>query len=416
MSEETNKLREAPETGSMPGKNESTMAARYEEAKRAMAAAQTRLDYQEAEEAFRVLGAWRDAEVLAEQCREKADVCRKDGTYSTGLWQMRRKSISGYLSAIQLFESIPGWKDADAKAADCRKSLEQVRERQARTEKNAMLFKKILKWAGVCLVILALLGVAFAQVWKREIIPRRRYREAVALMEQGEYLAARNLLEALDPEKSAERLASIRDTLLRRADVGSLIVYGDYEQDGDEKDGLEGILWRVLERDGDRFFLLSESGIDVHAYEKPGRNITWADCQLRAWLNGEFLNTAFTPEEQAHILTTHVTADQNPSFDRNSGGDTEDKLYQLSIPEAYRYFSTDEERRCTPTVYAQSLGGYASKDLGTTWWWLRTPGIVTNYAAYVLADGSIRESGFYVSYAYTAVRPAMWLDLSEWKD
>ena len=37
--------------------------------------------------------------------------------------------------------------------------------------------------------------------------------------------------------------------------------------------------------------------------------VTWADCTLRDWLNGEFLNTAFTSEEQAMLRSVVVSAD-----------------------------------------------------------------------------------------------------------
>ena len=68
-------------------------------------------------------------------------------------------------------------------------------------------------------------------------------------------------------------------------------------------------------------------------------------------------------------------------------------------------------------VYAKKQGAWAS-DISslpsgekTGWWWLRSPGFISYYAADVDDSGSIDQDGFYVGNGNVAVRPAFWLNL-----
>ena len=88
----------------------------------------------------------------------------------------------------------------------------------------------------------------------------------------------------------------------------------------------------------------------------------------------------------------------------------------LSISEVERYFTSDEYRKCEPTFYAVDEGVIARSDNGCSKWWLRTTGLNSSafaYIAYVNSVGEIDMSGVYADSDNTAVRPAMWIDLSE---
>lgn len=61
------------------------------------------------------------------------------------------------------------------------------------------------------------------------------------------------------------------------------------------------------------------------------------NCSLREWLNEEFYNSAFSNSEKEQILSVTVPADKNPEYDTNSGNDTEDKIFLLSVSEAKKY-------------------------------------------------------------------------------
>ena len=140
-------------------------------------------------------------------------------------------------------------------------------------------------------------------------------------------------------------------------------------------------------------------------------SVTWETCTLRKWLNGDFLNAAFSAEEQVRLETVTVTADKNPKYDTDPGNDTQDKVFLLSIDEVNRYFASDDARVCMPTKTAVANGAYTNA-AGTCWWWLRSPGYGTINAADVKRDGSVYGSGSYVDSGRGGVRPVVALRLS----
>lgn len=157
--------------------------------------------------------------------------------------------------------------------------------------------------------------------------------------------------------------------------------------------------------------VISRYGLDCQPYNTEDEEVTWETCSLRRWLNGEFYETAFIPEEKNVILTSLVTADANPEYDTPSGNDTTDHVFLLSIDEVNRYFADDKARMCTGTPYCYEQGAYKDLNFGTCWWWLRSSGIGASLAAYVFTSGRVRN-GDYVNYDRDAVRPALWINLN----
>ena len=99
----------------------------YTRAKNAMSAANTESAFKEAAHFFESIDEYQDSAVLAQSCYEKAGVARKDAILSEGKTKMTGEIISNYESAIKLFESISGWKDADEKVYDCQKKIEEIK-------------------------------------------------------------------------------------------------------------------------------------------------------------------------------------------------------------------------------------------------------------------------------------------------
>ena len=98
--------------------------------------------------------------------------------------------------------------------------------------------------------------------------------------------------------------------------TGSKVYYGDK-------------LWRVLDDSG---FLFSEDLLETKAYHDTISGITWENCTLRSYLNGQmFLNSNFTGTEQDAIKDTSVTNDSNPDYSTAGGNNTTDKLFLLSL-------------------------------------------------------------------------------------
>ena len=109
---------------------------------------------------------------------------------------MTGEVISNYESAIKLFESISGWKDADEKICACQKKIEEIKakveaerlekERKAEiarkeAERKAKRNKKIaiITTPIVCAII------AFIIVLNTVIFPNNKYNDAISLMEAG---------------------------------------------------------------------------------------------------------------------------------------------------------------------------------------------------------------------------------------
>ena len=190
-------------------------------------------------------------------------------------------------------------------------------------------------------------------------------------------------------------------TALSGADLGDIqagdtLTFGHYDQDGDAGNGAEDIEWIVLANNGIHCIMISKYGLDAKPYNTEQVDVTWETCTLRKWLNDDFLNAAFTVEEQAMLETVTVTADKNPVFDTNPGNDTQDKVFLLSIDELEKYFTSDNALVCMPTNTAVANGiciWEDDYDTDTCWWWLRSPGNAPYYAADVYFLGYLDYYG-----------------------
>ena len=86
-------------------------------------------------------------------------------------------------------------------------------------------------------------------------------------------------------------------------------------------------------------------------------------------------------------------------------------MFLLSIAEAETLFASKADRTCQATAYAKKHGANVLYNNGNGWWWLRSAGGLTNYAAYVNYDGSFNDRGIYATYGGGVVRPVVVLRL-----
>ncbi|MDR3068333.1 MAG: DUF6273 domain-containing protein [Cellulomonas sp.] len=197
------------------------------------------------------------------------------------------------------------------------------------------------------------------------------------------------------PPSSAEDVAAVS----RQVVAGSSLVR------------LSGIDWRVLEVTGHRTLLLADRVIGTGPYHDVTweADVTWEQCDLRQWLNGQFLDSLGQPLA-SRVLRTKVVNRPNPAWRRPGGEDTEDQVFLLSMEEAADWL-TGEHPRWTSFRWFKSDKLIARYEDGSSaWWWLRSPGDETDRAALVSHVGNLRDYGGRVS-ASGGVRPAFWLKL-----
>jgi len=258
------------------------------------------------------------------------------------------------------------------------------------------------------------------------------YQKAKCCYDSGDYAEAYKAYWKIPGYKDVDSQLSTDDHLLAAAatreaklapykTVGSIVTYGQYEQDNNIGNGPEEIEWIVLDVQDGKSLLLSRYGLDAKPYNTEYKDITWEECSLRAWLNNDFLKGAFTPTEQSAILLTAVDNSKSQEYsDWSTGGEnnTQDHLFLLSYAEANKYLDVtrgddnNTKSRVAPTAYAKAYTNDNNKTAdgeAAGWWWLRSPGYSQYHAAIVRNDGSL--DCYYVNDVYSVARPAFWLNL-----
>lgn len=249
--------------------------------------------------------------------------------------------------------------------------------------------------------------------------------------------------------KEGENENQTEENLLTESNyqVGDIIKFGHYEQDGDETNGKEEIEWQVLKVESDRLMVISKYALDCKQYNSVKTDITWENCSLRKWLNNDFKNAAFTTDEQQKILSVTLKNNDNKGYGTSGGNDTNDQIFCLSLDEAeslfgaYTWYSDENSFYgfnpnlfCEPTQYTVNNGafvftitedyyydeedglvnfGYSTEFIGRKGicWWLRTPGVDSKNTCDVSAAGNAGATMCRVVNIQTfTVRPAMYIN------
>ena len=154
---------------------------------------------------------------------------------------------------------------------------------------------------------------------------------------------------------------------LSKVKVGEQVYFGNYEQDNNLKNGKEPILWRVMDKKDGKLLLVSEFILDLLKQSSTvdcwiGR---WKDSPGREFLNGKFMNAAFSAAERKKIQKSRIKNtiideeyDENDKFIGETlipCEDTEDYVFLLSWDEACRYYKVPEKDRFRSWVNTQWL-------------------------------------------------------------
>ena len=153
--------------------------------------------------------------------------------------------------------------------------------------------------------------------------------------------------------------------------------------------------WKVLDVQDGKALLLTEDIIEFRPYHKSCTEITWADSDIRSYLNSDFITNNFSEEEQQKIIETAVTTPDNEWFNVEGGEDTQDKVFLLSIEEVVKYFgdSGQLENGNPDSEYfiddEYNEGRIAYNEGVAEWWFLRSPGGEAGRAADMSDVGTI---------------------------
>ena len=270
---------------------------------------------------------------------------------------------------------------------------------------------------GIAAGVLALAALIWflLSAW---LLPSLAYGRAEDALEAGDLQGAIDgfvlLGDYRDASSRAAELALSRQTdpelvqALKRAQPGEVVEFGRYEQDNDPGNGPEPIVWIVLARENGKVLLWSGYVLDAVPFHSQPAKITWADCSLRQWLNRDFFEAAFTPEERCLCAVSRLDNQQNGNSGANGGKDTEDRLFVPSSQELYDYGDAAGQLYAWPTAYAAAQGVTTHDQYGTCSWWLRTPGSHQDNVAICDMVGSLMHTGG-VNRIGIGVRPMVWV-------
>ena len=197
--------------------------------------------------------------------------------------------------------------------------------------------------------------------------------------------------------------------------AGDKISFGSYE-------------WRILEVQKNTALIITEYIIEQRAYHNAYKDITWADCSLRKYLNSEFYDR-FTAAEKSRIIPVLNKNPDNQWYGTKGGTDTQDSIFLLSIEETVcRYFGDSSSKLYSPGKNqrywferkdknnSKRIARLENRKEGSWWWWLRSPGRVSIKAVYIHGDGNIGIQGNNILKGNISdgeckggLRPALWL-------
>ena len=178
-------------------------------------------------------------------------------------------------------------------------------------------------------------------------------------------------------------------------------------------------IWRVLDIKDNRILIITKDIIELRWYHKEFVEITWADCELRKYLNYEFYNT-FNPNEKARIISVKNHNHDNPWFKTKRGIDTTDNVFLLSLEEVCKYFGDSIEKMKNKGsqkwyIEDENNSKRQAKFGGEYHWWrLRSPGYYGRTSASINSNGNVYVRGNGVNGRPKdggGVRPALWLKL-----
>ena len=179
--------------------------------------------------------------------------------------------------------------------------------------------------------------------------------------------------------------------------LGMTVTIGRFEQDNHLENGPEEIEWYVIDCKDGKYFLVSKYLLTYHRYAESNYDRTWETSLLRAYLNGEFYDTAFTEQEKQFITPTVLPE-----------GVT-DRVFSLSKQDVTDVVIDGFLVMGIATDYAVSQGLEVYNVFFNP---MHENRVTYDIAWYFLRGASALPGGFGNTAGKDGVRPAMWIDES----
>ena len=321
----------------------------------------------------------------AAEYRAKAEEISKDGWEAAYQAAVADKEAAvtaeEFSQAESAFQKLPGYRDADALAAECAHHYRHL----ARKGHPALVVFCLL------LALLLAAGVAYQTNWGKYQFAQlcmttshygkamdtfadlkgyedsayqetdARYQLAAQHLEKGKYeKAAYHFRKLADYQDSKAQLVTAETRLLKGAQAGDKVAFGTCD-------------WVVLDVQADGALLTLEKPLkEPQCFHDQKTEVSWTDASLCRWLNDSWMRETFSAEEQAML----------------GDSDAKSKVFLLSDKEWTAYGSQIKPVKCN--------------------WWLRTPGTQKGCAMFVDPYGAVMEAGYPVN-AVMKVRPSVWV-------
>lgn len=374
--------------------------------------------YRNAQQQFLALGDYKDSAEQAAFCAAQAEEAETTGSDQALQEAMEKVSAAvtanDYYLAARELERLTDRPEAQAEAARCMSVYDQLCHRKR--------VKQLIVTAVICLLLIFGAGLihfgvlqygvaslcqqqedyADALKWYLEAkdfadseqrITECRYYRGIEFQELGKYLQAYDKFRLIPGYSDADdRLLDSARGMMACLSPGDTITFGKLSKDEKAK-------WFVLDNDGKSVTLLAGFQLE-HCYDSTPEAVTWKDCEVRSWLNRDFLSDTFTSNEQSLLLEASLRNDSNPVYGTEGGDDTLDRVYLLSQAEAEQYAPVlsgkDEKGKALDPLKPEGLG-----------WRLRTPGAAGSGTAFVNSEGQIVLYGYEASAEQPGIRPVI---------
>lgn len=282
-----------------------------------------------------------------------------------------------YAEAIAAFEALGDYKDSIQKIDECKYGAAVALMESGNYEEAIAAFEAMGEYKD-CFQKIEACKTAILDI---------RYDEAIALIDT-DVVQAYEALAALCGHKDSNTQAkALYDDYFiakwKTLKDGDTIYFGSYEQDNNKGNGQEPIEWIVIGGNDSIKGLMSKHGLFCYPFERNGNNRWGYGADIQKKLNDDFLNQAFSKDEQNLLM-------------KNDG----DYVW-LPTKNTVENELTTEEMICLPTAYAIEQGAL----LDGGWWW--TMDTKTGDASYAVSVMNGRVTATKKDADFVAVRPVI---------